>query len=871
MKIANYIPLLTAPLLTGLLSACAGDDSLLDGIFPVGKGDVISIGGIDNTVVETSLGGYTPQAAPASRATGDTPSVDAETVDWLLGPLFGGLDITYGAKDQPETERVAILRLLKADETAGETAENIKFSTYVGPNDERIAEYSFKYHNGDGTEGTDAKWYDNGLHYFQGVFVPQKLRFSAVSETPETVNDPTNGKAPALKLDQSKDSQNSSNPDANYTLLERYLGMPADANIYATVARVKLPFRHRLARVQAYVLIDPTMGSDVTIKGYKKAADGITDVATEDAATSDIRFCNVKVLSGVKETSDASISGHAQLTPIWDQQRKVTPHFVAERTSINSLGETTDADNFIMFYDTELKTYIFPANDEAWAKAKAAWDNAYTQALGAGTSDEDKSKAADIADTNSGYKRTLYGRVPCYDLIVRPTYTTGDMVMYDEDLGSNSKEQFAAVSNLIDFEITLNNGLQYYKEFKFDLDANYETIVYLRINRESIDYNSSGAEIWDEELSHDGYYGVNNQNGNTLSYAGSSWQRAYRIGSTNPGVTDGHYYGQDDSSDDNAVQDDDTMPWYPQYVDQPKWTEMFAEAYMDPTTGKKGLHHGDYFILDKDITIDARLLPDNFVFTGHLDGQDHTITLTNGGENWYEDHYTYDASTNYGASPLYVLQDGEYVVFNLPTLYTYTPAVLYTEETAATENASHLIADSEGKKPGDDGYTPTYQGGYSPVHSGDVQTAEHYDLSHPTLALVKEGTTTYYTKSNDVYTAYSAPTVYEYVNHPIPHTSGTTLFAGLNGAYPAAIGEANVHSENGKIVPYVDSTTGTGWRAEVINTKIAGADMFPADAIDNGHYVVSKVSGYIYNCWQMNADNTKTAIKPHTPTLPKYK
>lgn len=829
MKIANYIQLLIAPVLMGLVSACAGDDPILDGIFPAGKGDVINIGGLDNTTLEASLGEYTPQAAPATRANGETPSVDAETVNWLLGPLFGGLDITYGAKDKPETEHVAILRLLKANEEGGETPENIKFSPYVGSNGERIAEYSFKYHNNDGTVGTDAKWYDNGLHYFQGVFVPQNLRFSAGSETPETVNDPTNGKAPALKLDQSKDHENSDNTNANYTLLERYLGMPADAYIHATVGRIKLPFRHRLARVQAYVLIDPTMGSDVTIKGYKKAADGTTDVGTEDAATSDIRFCNVKVLAGVRETSDASISGHAQLTPVWDQQRKVTPHFVAERTSINSLGETTDADNFIMFYDTELKTYIFPANDEAWEKARDAWNEAYTKALGAGTSDEAKSEAADVADTSSGYKRTLYGRVPCYDLIVRPTYTTGDMVMYDEDLGSNSKEQFATVSNLIDFEITLNNGLQYYKEFKFDLDANYETIVYLRINRESIDYNSSGAEIWDEELSHDGYYGVNNQNGNTLSYAGSSWQRAYRIGSTNPGVTDGHYYGQNDSSDDNAVQDDDTMPWYPQYVDQSKWTEMFAEAYLDPVTGDKGLHHGDYFILDSDIMIDARQLPADFVFTGHLDGQDHTITVTGLGETvidnpaWDEDHYEEADAADYSS----ILYTREGDVF---TAYTM-PATLYAQE--------------------DDKYVEV----------------------HPTIAQIMADT--YYVKNDDdTYTEYPRPTLY--ANHPIhhdalTHVSGSSLFAGLNGAYSAMVGEANVHSEGGILVPYVDASTGTGWRAEIINTRFKGGAIFPADAIVDGKYNVNKVSGYIYNCWQINDDATRTPIKPHTPTLPKYK
>ena len=39
----------------------------------------------------------------------------------------------------------------------------------------------------------------------------------------------------------------------------------------------------------------------------------------------------------------------------------------------------------------------------------------------------------------------------------------------------------------------------------------------------------------------------------------------------------------------------------------------------------------------------------------------------------------------------------------------------------------------------------------------------------------------------------------------------------------------------------------------------------------DGKYNVNKVSGYIYNCWQINDDATRTAIKPHTPTLPKYK
>lgn len=840
MKIANKTSLLTASLVVGLLTACAGDDSVLNGIFPVGGDGIIHVGGIDNDGVEASLGAYTSRAtvSTASRATGENTSVDAETVDWLLGPLFGGLDITYGAKDDSETEKVAILRLLKKDENGGITADNIKYSDYVGPNNERIAEYSFKYRNADGSEGDYARWYDNGPHYFQGVFVPDKLRFKpASSETPETVNDPTSGTAKALKLDQSKDHENSGNTDANYTLLERYLGMPADAYINATVGRIKLPFRHRLARVQAYVLIDPSMGTGVTVKGYKKAADGVTDVDKEDAATSAIKFCNVKVLAGVKETVDG-INGHAQLTPVWSQSRKVTPHFVAERASVNTQNEVLDADNFIMFYNTELKTYIFPANAEDWITAKAEWEKCYQEALTTyAEADDPEAKAIEVADATSGYQRTLYGKVPCYDLIVRPTYTSEELVMYDEDLTGTTKENLMLESNLIDFEITLNNGLQYDKEFVFDLDANYETIVYLRINRESIDYNSSGAEVWRESPDADGYYGVNNQNGNTLSYAGSSWQRAYRIGSTNPTITDGHYYGKDDTTDADDVQDDDHMPWYPQYVSETQWLKMFAEAYMDPVTGKKGLHHGDYFILDNDITIDASQLPANFVFTGHLDGQDHTITLTGMGATvvdkpaYDENHYVEATQSDY-SSVLYTREGDVYTSFSLPTLYV---------------RIQHDADDSHN------------------------EAWYEYVLASPQPSVAEVHDGTFY--ADNTGTPYSLPELY--ANHPIhhdavTHTAGSTLFAGLNGIYDAGVGEANVHKENDIFVPYVDADTRTGWRAEVINTQISGADMFPASAIVGGAYDVNKVSGYIYNCWKVDG-TTKTAIKPHTPTLPKYK
>lgn len=840
-------------ILLAFLLGCAESELLVNGSMAE-DANIIHVGGIQSTGLETTLGAYT------TRADGENTPVDAETVNWLLGPLFGGLDITYGAVDQPETEKVAILRLQKNDPNSADiSASNIKYSEF-STSTEKIAEYSFNYRNSDGREGDPAMWYDNGAHYFQGVFVPSQLRYLSASGSPATVNDPTTGSAKSLLTDQSKRGESD-----NYTLLARYLGMPADATINATVGRIKLPFRHRLARVLTYVLIDPAMGETVTIKGYKKAADGITDVEEEDAATSEIKFCNVDVLAGVKETVNSS--QHSDLTPQWkEKERKVIPHFLEERTSVNSLGTVVDVDNFIMYYDTERKIYIFPSDDEDWVEARDAWNEKFEESTG--TTDA-KIK---YADENSGFERTLYGTVPCYDLIVRPTYSSPEMVMYDEALSGStetekeaSKVALAEKKNNIDFELTLNNGLQYYKSFQFDLDANYQTIVYLRIHRESIDYNASGAEPWKEDENYDNYYGINNQNGNTLSYAGSSWQRAYRLSghfSQSDNVTDGHWYTKDDATDDDAVQDDDAMPWYPQYVDQTKWIEMFAEAY------EGGKHHGDYFILDEDITIDASQIPANFVFTGHLDGQDHTITLANAGADWYEDHYTYDESTNYVASKLYVLEGTEYVEFHLPELYVYVSEELYSAEEAAAENAKNLIADSEGRQPGDEGYIETYPTDYTPVNENDIKIKAHYDAASPTLAEVMSEPTKYFVKSGDeTYEHPTLPTIfYEYVNHPISHTGSSTLFAGLNGAYSATKGVANVHEENGILVPYVDNESRTGWRAEIINTKIAGADLFPASVFNaDGSYDVTKVSGYIYNCWKGSEK-----IKSHTPTLPKH-
>ena len=112
---------------------------------------------------------------------------------------------------------------------------------------------------------------------------------------------------------------------------------------------------------------------------------------------------------------------------------------------------------------------------------------------------------------------------------------------------------------------------------------------------------------------------MDNENGNTLSKAGSSWQRAYRTttisetAGTTSGVTDGDFYNNNTESVGQYLGNAD------------KWIKLLLQAC------EGGEHHGDYFILDQNININAQDIPANFVFTGHLDAQDHTITLTGTG------------------------------------------------------------------------------------------------------------------------------------------------------------------------------------------------------------------------------------------------
>ena len=541
--------------LAALASACA-DDVLHDGGTSADDGsNAIRVGTLTTSADELSA----VESRAGNLASGT--KANAEDLEWLREPLFTGFTIIYNKSTDTANERMALLKLKKnEDGTVKYVEEGYQGTTY------KVADYSFlKIDPATGTQTSEtAKWFGNGEHTFRGVYAPNDL-----------ISDSEHTPAEDIVTDQH---------NSNYTLLERYSSMPANCKISATVERIKLPFHHRLARVLAYILIDPEMGSGITLNGYKKDAEGNTQ-AEEDATTTDFRFENVKVLSNVKKEYNDT-KKRFTYTPQWTTARKVIPHFIGELGSYNTTGDLLDAD-FIMYQNKATKEFITSNTEALWKAAESDYDT----------------KGAEASD----YVKINYGKVPVYDLIVRPTYSYAQNIMYDEaDLSENT-------TNSIDFTLKLSNGLEYEKKFEFDLNANEMTVVYLRISREQVDYNSSGSEIWIPHTYDDGYYGVNNENGNRLSLAGGSWQRAYRIGDTDPGITDGSGYKEDGEADHIDGEDG-------QYLSQDKWIERFKQA---TATGK---HHGDYFILDRDITITS--LPADFVFTGHLDGRGHTITIT---------------------------------------------------------------------------------------------------------------------------------------------------------------------------------------------------------------------------------------------------
>lgn len=815
-------------------------------------------------------------------------SQDADKVDWLIHPLEAGLDIVYGLDGYNDSvdahQDVAILKL--TDPTT------------------EPATYTFKYRE-DRTATVGASnqaiWYNNGFHYFQGVYVPGRIRYTSDIEEVETT-------APDLTIDQ-HDGTATGEESAlgNYTLLSHYLGMPANYRLTATIERIKLPFRHRLARVVAFVLIDPELNT--TLKGYDPV-DGV-----DDPTTTSLRFCNVNVLQGVYDVGGAN--DHHVLTPKWTTARKVVPHFDGLRGSYSYKNQTSYDENFKFYYKEgdDGTEELYPTST-GWAAVHNA--------------------SADSKGLYNGYTMINYGKVPVYDIIVRPTYTNSDNVMYDEEGYPGSKATIAAVKNVIDFEIELDNGLRYTRKFEFDLNANYQTVVYLRINREHVDYNESGAEVWEEKKQDDGWYGVDNENGNILSKAGSSWQRAYRSTTVSDDrVTDGDNYNYGENVG--------------QYLGSTAmWAELLLQAYQG------GSHHGDYFILDHNITVDSKLIPKDFVFTGHLDAQDHTISLSNvdapvykaaesleglytkAGEvytEWtipqlYVKHIT--PATYWQESELqYVEADGKWYepstiewienvyytqteadALNAPHLvpYVVTPAVYYTQEeideARAIVNDSEYVPGSNPEaeliatkttddiktpaveiEPGEPGYVTTYEQGYTPITTSDVKIPAYWDTSagvahnpgdektpeiitypiatdstaptYPTT-LAQLQTAEYYT--DDHGTPFVCPELYQY-----SHNSPAYLFAGLNGTYttaqeqapnpyePGVIWEANVHKEGSHWVPTA------GYRAEVLNARMtADYTLFKNEA--------APYTGNVQNCF-----NGSVHIPDNTPDIPRYK
>lgn len=678
--------------LAALASACA-DDVLHDGGTSADDGS----NAIRIATLSTVADNLTVVESRASNLASGAKS-NAEDLEWLREPLFQGFNIIYNKSTDTANERMALLRLNKDSEgNVKYVEEEFQGTTY------KVADYSFlKIDPATGnTTSESAQWFGNGEHSFRGIYAPDNI-----------ISDSGHTPAEDIVTDQHND---------NYTLLERYSSMPANCKISATVERIKLPFHHRLARVLAYILIDPEMGSGITLNGYKIDAEG-NPQAEEDATTTDFRFENVKVLSSVKKEYNDT-KKRFTYTPQWTTARKVIPHFIGELGSYNTTGDLLDAD-FIMYQNKATKEFITADTEALWKAAKSDYE----------TNGE-----------TSAYVQINYGKVPVYDLIVRPTYSYAQNIMYDEaDLLENT-------TNSIDFKLKLNNGLEYEKTFEFDLNANEMTVVYLRISREQVDYNSSGSETWIPLSFSDGYYGVNNENGNTLSLAGGSWQRAYRIGNTDTGITDGSGYKEDGDPDHIDGEDG-------QYLSQDKWIERFKQAVKD------GKHHGDYFILDSDITITS--LPADFVFTGHLDGRGHTITITG----------------------------------------------------ATTEPTPDPTPDPDP----DPNPTPA---------------ARNYRLPHLTEEAGIGG-----------------------------GTARSYLFDGLNARYTTAqekgttsVWEANVHRENGKWVPLM------GFRAEVLNTTVAGGTMFKPGATF-GDKDANDVNGYIFNCSDISGKVTNPSV-----VIPDYK
>ena len=337
MTLRNYIFLL--PIVA--LSACADDVLQSAWDIPADSSDDIRVGcGFDTGSDELSV---------ESRATSGLGDVSpAEQLNWLRQPLFDGFEITYfptpATGSNPSKKRMAKLRLVKK---SGSTNEYETVTEEVNGTQKTLAKYNFKKIEGGTVTDKNAKWFDNGKHTFQGIYAPDAiLKYDAESKVPSAT----------LTSDQSAEGDGT-----NYTSLTQYSAMPNDQVINATVQRVLLPFQHRLARVFAYILIDPEM-KGVTLEGYNysKAEDGT--VTPDDPTTTSLRFENVKVLEYVEKKQNATTKLF-DYTPHWTEARKVIPHFRAELGSINVKGENLN-DDFILFKKTSTDEFVTCDNPE---------------------------------------------------------------------------------------------------------------------------------------------------------------------------------------------------------------------------------------------------------------------------------------------------------------------------------------------------------------------------------------------------------------------------------------------------------------------------------------------------------------------------
>lgn len=835
----------------------------------------------------------------------------AETVDWLKGALMKGVDITYSNINSNgdhvfANERVGILKWnSEKGPTTIDASGNIK-----------RAEYTFHYKNGTAETSTPAEWNDNGQHYFEGQYVPAEIRSSNGAQITAT----------NLTSDQSSDADHTYNTDGsetgdigigNYTLLSHYIGMPPSFKERATVDQIMLPFKHRLARVIAYVLIDDML--EAKLQGYdvpdtpNYGADGFVE-QKDDPSTTALSFSYVKVLEQVKEATETVGTGDktaqvSRLTPKWKEARTVIPHFFNEiRKSVKSDGSPAatdyDAQNFFIVYiNTKSDKKVHPRED-GWLKVHQD----FRKAVNLENSNDPMTSTQEAqAEAETGYRRQMYHRVPIYDVIVRPTYnTTYDNVMYDEEgyytytgTGTEShksevnetiRKQIFDLNNSISFELELSTGLKYSKTFTFDLNANQQTVVYLRIDREGISYDESSYELWHEDKSYDGYYGVDNEEGHNLSKVGSSWQRALRNGNDPSwNVTDGSNYGDDDNNNqDNNVDDG-------QYVSDKKWTMELAKA------GVGGSRQGDYFMLDDDITIDMRLLPANFVFAGHLDGKGHKITLTNCGAEATQYVEATGSALFYAnaETPLYKQTSSGYELFTAPTLYRFVPngtiedmegsdiddskngSLEDLEEGNLTNSSDGSIEDLE-----EGNLNNSTGGSIEDMTNGTFSSSRSFSAKGKTRAdggslfveltedekadltlsdLKRTTSTIYYIKdSSNKYIRYylTDKEIAKFYLRGEEYVSASTLFTRLNGTYDGNEGHYNLHRENGVLVPV------SGYRGEMVNVTLTNNTFFPSDAVFSGSNLNlsgATVTGYIFNCWEKVDENNWRKIENIVP------